>query len=471
MLISLIFFCVHALGLLTAMRAIMEVRTSQGTIAWVVSLVTFPWIALPAYWIFGRSSFSGYVSVRRKDLREGTPRMQQLMRDLDESGLKDALSRSHARLLENLAKTPFTTGNAAELLVNGEATFRAIFSAIATAQEYILVHFFILRDDALGTELQDALIARAKDGVKCYVMYDEIGHRPHKKYIQRFRDADVCIVPFNTRQGRSNRFQINFRNHRKIVVVDGRVAFVGGHNVGDEYLGRMPAMSPWRDTHVAVRGPVVQCVQLAFAEDWYWAKHESLTKLNWKPQRDPDGNAVALCLPTGPADEFETASLYFLHVIHAAEQRVWIASPYFVPDEQLMSALESAALRGVDVRILIPDNPDGLLVGYAVYAYLPTLEKAGVQIKRYLPGFMHQKVMLVDNAIASVGTANCDNRSFRLNFEITMVFSDEAFVRAVENMLQEDMSHCRNFYAKELTNASFFFRLVVRVCRLLAPIL
>src|SRR4029078_8478516 len=180
-----------------------------------------------------------------------------------------------ATLLEKLAKLPATRGNHTELLIDGEATFRAIFESIEQAREYVLVQFYIIHDDGLGRRLKDALIARARAGVRCYVLFDEVGsHDLPASYLQELRGAGVDIRPFNTRKGDANRFQINFRNHRKIVVVDGRTAFVGGHNVGDEYLGKDPKVGAWRDTHVKVTGPVVQCVQVSWLEGWTWAPGE-----------------------------------------------------------------------------------------------------------------------------------------------------------------------------------------------------
>jgi cardiolipin synthase len=460
----------HVIGFFTSIRAVMEVRTSQGAIAWAISLNTFPVISVPAYWIFGNSRFEGYVKARREDVIESQPLMRQLAEDMRCFLLEDAEYSERALLLERLAKIPFTTGNDTRLLIDGEETFDAIFEGIASAEDYVLVQFYILRDDGLGTRLQQALMGKAAEGVHCYVIYDEIGNVPGREYRRALEDAGVRILPFNTRQGRGNRFQLNFRNHRKIVVVDGKVAWVGGHNVGDEYLGLDPRHSPWRDTHVELRGPVVQCVQLSFVEDWNWAAREVLADLNWTPTEAPGGTVTALSLPTGPADTFETATLFFLHVINEARDRLWIASPYFVPDEQIVSALQSAALRGVDVRVLIPDNPDMLLVDLSGYSYLPELEPAGVRVFRHLPGFMHQKVVLIDDETAAVGTANFDNRSFRLNFEITIVMVDKAFALEVERMLLEDLSDSREAFASDFTERSFPFRLAVRVSRLMAPL-
>jgi cardiolipin synthase len=460
----------HLLGALTSIHAILGVRTSQGAIAWVVSLNTFPYVAVPAYWILGRSNFEGYIVLRRKVEAEMSDAERQVARDLLAMRPAPESEPASATLLEKLAKLPATRGNHTELLIDGEATFRAIFESIEQAREYVLVQFFIIQDDGLGRRLKDALIAKARAGVRCYVLFDEVGsHHLPDAYVNELRGADVDTRRFNTRQGKSNRFQLNFRNHRKIVIVDGHTAFVGGHNVGDEYLGKSPKFGAWRDTHVKVQGPVVQCVQIAWLEDWNWAAG-ARPALNWKPTPAPGGqDGLAFCLPTGPADEFETCTLFFLHAINAAKKRVWIASPYFVPDEQFISALQLAALRGVDVRILLPANPDHLLVFLSSFTFLPEMEKAGVQVWRYNAGFLHEKAILVDD-YCGIGTANFDNRSFRLNFEITLLFAEPATVREVEAMFATDFGRSTQAAAADFTARAWWFRLAARTSRLMAPI-
>ncbi len=320
---TLLIVSCHVVGALTSVHAILGVRTSQGAIAWAVSLNTFPYVAVPAYWVFGRSNFEGYVVLRRKAETEMDDAERQVARDLLAMRPATDAMPSSATLLEKLAKLPATRGNHAELLIDGEATFRAIFESIGQAREYVLVQFYIIRDDGLGRQLKEALIARARARVRCYLLYDEIGsHELPPDYVNDLRAAGVDARPFNSRQGASNRFQLNFRNHRKVVVCDGRTAFVGGHNVGDEYLGKDPKLGAWRDTHVKVQGPVVQCVQVAWLEDWSWATG-SRPKLEWKPVLAPgDGEGLAFYLPSGPADEFETCTLFFLHAISAAKKRV-----------------------------------------------------------------------------------------------------------------------------------------------------
>jgi cardiolipin synthase len=285
-------------------------------------------------------------------------------------------------------------------------------------------------------------------------------------------DAGVDARKFVSTTNKIGKLQINFRNHRKIVVVEGKIGFTGGINVGDEYLGksRIPNLTPWRDTFARVEGPVVQFLQVPFAEDWFWTTKKLLTNLSWEPGPAMSGNMNALALPTGPADPFDTCALFFASGINSAKRRIWIASPYFVPDGQIVSALQLAALRGVDVRILIPQHPDSRMVYYSGFTYLPEVEKAGVKIYRYQTGFLHQKCMLVDDDFASVGTANLDNRSFRLNFEVILAVMDREFARNVEAMFVKDFERSKRASAAEMEDASFFFRLTARVCRLLAPI-
>ena len=470
-LLSWILVVIQILGILSAVRAVMDARTSQGAIAWAIALIAFPWLALPLFWIFGKRKFEGYVLERRSALSEASPLAKQTFQALSDRDL--LVHTDHARQLpfERLAKLPFTTGNDAHLLIDGAATFASIFAGIESARDYVLVQFYIFRDDGIGRELQKRLLERAAAGVRVYVLYDEIGsHDLPRKCIRRMREAGIQVSSFHTVGGRANRFQINFRNHRKIVVVDGRDAWVGGLNVGDEYLGRDRKIGFWRDTHLHVQGPVVQAVQVAFLEDWHWAADE-LPPLNWDVQAAPTGaRKAALALPSGPADDLETCTLFFVAAINAATTRLWIATPYFVPDEQFITAVQLAALRGVEVRILVPKHSDNFLTGLSVWSCLDDLEPVGVEFYRYTRGFMHQKVTLIDDRYCTIGTANFDNRSFRLNFEITMGIADDALAAHVRSMLEADFANAERMTASELQARSFAFRFAVQAARLASPV-
>lgn len=469
---TIIFVTFHVLGLLSAVDAVMNTRTSQGAIAWGVSLVAFPYVAVPAYWILGRSRFKGYVTARRT----GDAKLQVLGLTVGDSARAYYVPESELRNVEagraaqSLAGMPFLTGNSAQLLIDGDATFASIIDGIDAANDYILFQFFIVHDDDIGRLVKEHLLAKAKEGVRVYFLYDEVGsHDLPKSYKDELRAAGAEVFDFHTRKGPGNRFQINFRNHRKVVVVDGHTTWIGGHNVGDEYLGRDPEFGHWRDTHVKIVGPAALAAQLSFVEDWHWATGNVL-ELNWTPVAAADGDMQVLILPSGPADRLETATLMFTHAINTAKNRLWIASPYFVPDEGIINALQLAGLRGVDVRILIPDKPDHFLVYMAAFSYLNETSETGVKFYRYLDGFLHEKAMIIDDLAVAIGTANFDNRSFRLNFEITAILGGEEFIGEVEQMFLADFAKSREMASDEYDAKPWYFKLGVKLARLTAPI-
>lgn len=470
--IGLVAVVLHVIGIVVAGHAVMNVRTSQAAVAWAIALITFPYITLPLYAVFGRDRFHGYMEALAD---ENIPirRIAQEVANAHSPEIVVPFEGSEASMaaLQLLAKMPFTRHNEVRLLVNGRATFDAIFDAIERAKEYILLQFFIVNNDRLGGEMQKRLIRKAAEGVKVYFLFDEVGsHALSSSYVNELNAAGVSMKPFRTTRGRANRFQVNFRNHRKIVVVDGLEAYVGGHNIGDEYLGGDPKLSPWRDTHVKVSGPSVLGIQLSFLEDWYWASR-SVPDLNWVPSIAEEGGKRVLVFGSGPADDMETCSLFFVQAINMARDRVWITSPYFVPDEAVLSALRLAAMRGVDVRIMMPEKIDHLMAYLAAFSFLDETACECLEIYRYQDGFLHQKVLLVDDELAAVGTANLDSRSLRLNFEIILVIADADFASEVAAMLEEDFSHCRKADIAEYEQRSLWFRIAVRVARLFSPIL
>jgi cardiolipin synthase A/B len=469
-IIGIVGLSIHAAGVILAAHAILYARTSQGAIAWALSLISFPYVAAPLYLVFGRKKFQGYVAARRAGDRQIDHLYEALAATLAPlRKMADGNQQNHG-VLETLAGFPFTGGNTTRLLVDGEATFEAIFAAIDAAQKYILVQFFIVRDDELGRKLQSRLIGRARAGVTVYFLYDEIGCIGlTKSYREELAQAGVQFKPFRTARGLKNRFQINFRNHRKIVVADGIAAYVGGHNVGNEYLGKSERFGHWRDTHVEIRGPAVGPIQLTFVRDWYWATGE-LPALNWACAGEASPGVPVLAVQTSPADGVDICTLLFLALISEARERLWITSPYFVPDETVYDALQLAAIRGVDVRIMLPAKPDHILVYLSAFSYLESAESVGVKFYRYNAGFLHQKVMLVDDKLAAIGTANLDNRSMRLNFEITVLCADPLFARDVESMLVRDFADCTAATRDDLQSRGVWFRLGVRLARLLSPV-
>lgn len=464
----------HLLGLICSVRALFSVRTPQGAIAWIISLNTMPIIAVPAYLVFGRSKFRGFIFARQSEDREMVHFLDSLKKEITPFVLKldESSPGSYGRIkaIEHLAEMRFVTGNKADLLIDGKATFASIFEGIDNAVDYILIQFFIIHNDELGNELKRRLCKKAAEGVRVFFLYDEVGsNKLPASYIKELRDAGARIHSFQTTRGSGNRFQLNFRNHRKVVVVDGHTGWIGGHNVGDAYLGKTTKFSGWRDTHMQLWGPAVLGLQFSFLEDWNWATDEQLS-VNWDVKAATEGNIPMLILPSGPADAVATASLMFQHAIHSAVNRIWIASPYFVPDDGIINALQLANMRGVDVRVLIPDEPDHLIVYMSAFAFIGKMLASGIEIYRYTRGFMHQKTFLVDDSVAAVGTANLDNRSFRLNFEITAIVLDRGFAAEVEQMLREDFSGSRKMTLKEVEVKPFWFKAAARAAYLTAPL-
>ncbi len=465
----LVVVLLYVIGFFHILHALMNTRTTQGTIAWVVSLLFMPIFAIPSYWLLGRSRFEGYVRARRGNDTE----LRKIAKDMSDNLKKFAIDLPEEdffeRCAEELGGLPFTKGNRLNLLIDGEETFEEIFSALKRAEKYICVNFFIVKHDRIGKKFQHALIDRANAGVKVYFLFDEIGsHKLSSTFLGELEDAGVECQSFGANRHWWSRLQLNFRNHRKILIVDGIEAYLGGLNVGDEYLGRSKEFGAWRDTHLYIQGPAVQSVQLVFLEDWFWACNE-IPHLSWESNEQRE-NQISAIIPTGPADPLESWEMLVTEAANSSREKLWIASPYFVPDEGVITALQLAAMRGVDVRIMLPERPDHILVWLSSYTYYEQAIPFGVKLYRFQDGFLHQKVMLIDQRMAAVGSANLDNRSFRLNFEVTAFVTDADFIQEVNHMLEQDFSNCIEARVEEFTDKSYLFKIACRAARLMSPL-
>ncbi|MDB5621815.1 MAG: cls [Devosia sp.] len=458
----------YLLAVVCAVREIMNSRTSQGSIAWLLSLLLLPFPTAFLYLIFGWKFFDDYATDRIRNGRSARP-----LRAKDLS-LIDRDTSERWPVQSKVSEVPFLNGNKVELLIDGQATFDSIFAGIARAKSYLLVQFYIVRDDRLGQELAERLIERANAGVKVFLLYDDVGSTGMpRRYRKWLRDAGVRVAGFNQRHKFLRMYgpsRINYRNHRKIVVVDGEEAWVGGHNVGVEYLGQDKRFGHWRDTHVRVSGPAALGCALLFREDWEWATGEVLPSAPPETVKTP-GDESVLVMGSGPADKLEECAIAFTDIIGRARERLWIVSPYFVPDTDIRTALFAAKLRGVDVRVMLPNVPDHKMVWLASIAHADAMVEHGVSIYRYVNGFLHQKVVLMDDQIASVGSVNFDNRSFAINFEITLWFTDPKSIAAVESMLIQDFEGCRQVELEEVTKRRLPMRFLTQAARLLSPLL
>ncbi|WP_299821069.1 cardiolipin synthase [uncultured Jannaschia sp.] len=411
-------------GLFVARAALTTARTPQGAAAWVVFLIAFPLLAIPAFALFS--------SVARSTSPKGA----------QEAEATSAPAGARLDALTGIVGARVTEGNAATLLIDGRETFDAIFAAIDGAEREVLVQFYIIRADGTGEALRARLTAAARRGVDVRVLCDVVGSIfLGFRYVRALKAEGVRFQGIVAPHRALGRIGVNFRNHRKAVVVDGQIGFTGGINVGDEYIDGGARFDAWRDTHIRLEGPMVDQLRAIFAADWAGLTGETLRPAAELPSKpEAPGPCQGLVAGFGATDALERGSLLLCGLVGLATRRLWIATPYLVPHADLATALKLVALRGADVRILIPAPSDNVLAWYASRAAARDLVAAGIAVHAYRPGFMHSKVMLIDDDVASIGTVNLDIRSALLNFEETALIENRNFAARVEAMLAEDFA-------------------------------
>ena len=455
-------------GFFCAFLALWRSRTPQGTVAWILALITVPMLSVPLFLIFGRKKFIGYIKKRQDFDREASNEIKEI-----EKLLNSKLNVSPLPYLSNLIDQSetlgFTEHNKINLLINGEQTYSSMLQTIEGAEKYILLQVYIFRDDNIGMRFAELLMNKAKAGVKVYFLTDRIGSELGSRFLKKLQKAGVNVHIFSSWKNWGGHFQVNFRNHRKILVVDGKTAYLGGHNIGDDYLGKWKSIGPWRDTHLRVEGPSALSAQLSFFKDWHWAKEE-IIDLDWSPHPSPE-NGKALIFPTGPADEKENCLLAHLALINNARKRIWIATPYFVLPESIVYALELAALNGVEIKVLVPSYSDNRLIQYASKVYIERLIRKGVEFYEYTPGFLHQKVMLIDDEAALVGSVNLDSRSLFINFEVFGVTPEPEVIKTVDLMLTKDFEKSRKIDKLAFLKRPLFQQVLSRATNLVSPML
>ncbi|MEC2073763.1 cardiolipin synthase, partial [Alkalihalophilus marmarensis] len=378
------------------------------------------------------------------------------------------------RLAHKLGKNPISFSSETKVLTDGKETYAHILQALKMAEHHIHLEYYIVRHDDLGNQIKDILISKAKEGVHVRFLYDGVGSwKLSKSYVEELRDAGVEMVSFSPVKLPFLTHTINYRNHRKIIVIDGVVGFVGGLNIGDEYLGKDAYFGYWRDTHLYVRGEAVRTLQLIFLQDWHYQTGETILNQTYlSPSLSmTKGDGGVQMIASGPDTRWEVNKKLFFSMITSAKKSIWIASPYFIPDDDILSALKIAALSGIDVRILVPNRPDKRIVFHASRSYFPELLEAGVKVYEYNRGFMHSKIILVDHEIASIGTSNMDMRSFHLNFEVNAYLYRTSSVTKLVSDYVYDLEHSNQINFSLFKNRPFFHRLIESTSRLLSPLL
>lgn len=447
-----------------------ENRNPIRSLAWVIALIFLPGVGLIFYAFFGRS-MRGRHLISRHNKRKLFRRQTSRRHDLKATSLTPT-EQQVVKLSHRVSRYPFTINNRAKIFINGKDKFVALKEDLLNARESIYVQYYIFQDDTLGSEIADILIQKAKEGLDVKVIYDHVGSfSASRKFFKRLNDSGVESRPFFRVTFPQLANRINWRNHRKIVVIDNHVGYIGGMNIADRYLGVQDDGSVWRDTHMRVEGEIVESLLSAFAIDWNFLKEDGFLRVGELREHSMENQTGMQLLTSGPTEEWDNLELTYLRAIAGATKCVYIQTPYFLPTDSLLRALEAASLANVDVRIMLPVKSDSLLLKYAGFSYIKQCLKAGIKIYLYTPGMLHSKVMIVDDSFVTTGSVNFDFRSFENNFEANLLIYDKSINREMKDIFFDDLKHC---YKLNLTNWSKrprWHRILESLLRLLSPIL
>ncbi|MFC4811425.1 cardiolipin synthase [Paenibacillus sp. GCM10023250] len=456
---------------------VLEYRRPSKTVAWLLILFALPLIGFVMYYFLAQE-YRRRRTLRRRGVVTKETMLQALLRcklvhrPEDMRGEEFRCQERLFRMLQSTAFSPITGRNETTVLTNGDATFGAMLAAIEAARHHVHVEFYTIRDDGIGRRLKDALVRKARAGVEVRVIYDGLGSLElPARYLRELQEAGVETQCFLQAKLAFFNKRMNFRNHRKIVVVDGLVGFVGGINIGDEYLGGNPKLGFWRDTHLQVNGDAVYFLQEVFIQDWWFTARKRLANPVYMPEHDCRGEEQVQIVASGPNNKDATILECVFAALAVAKTRIYITTPYFIPDPSVLMALRTAALSGVDVRIIIPYVADTRLVLFATLSYVEELLSAGVRVYRYHGGFVHAKVLIVDRLLASVGTANMDMRSFFSNFEINALLFDEQAIERLEVDFMADLASCEEVNRSHFQRRPAWQKAGEMAARMLSPLL
>lgn len=458
-----------AVILFTIVIVLLDNRNPVKTMAWVLVLVFLPVVGLAFYFFFGRNtrkerliSKKGFSRLSKRPMAEY--QAQEALGDF--TGRNQLIPFFH-RVSNAL---PFE-GNDVQVFTDGYSMYQELFRRIAKAKHHIHLEFYIFEDDAVGRLLRDLLIDKAREGVSVRLLYDDVGCWDVNPM---FYDEMLC-EGIEVRSFLKVRFpqftsKVNYRNHRKLAIIDGKVGFIGGMNIALRYLNGVP-WGVWRDTHICLKGKAVYGIQTAFLTDWFAVDRTLLTSAQYFPKMDSVGTSVAQIVTSDPVGEWHDIMLGLVKAISCAQRYIYVETPYFLPTEQVMAAFQTAALSGVDVRLMIPKKADAFITHKGTMSYLDELMKSGVKVYFYRAGFLHSKLWVADDEWASVGSTNLDFRSFEHNFEANAFFYDEKTVCAMKEIFLEDMKKCMTLSQKIWDKRSFKNKIIESVVRLLAPLL
>jgi cardiolipin synthase len=453
-----------------------EKRSPEKTAAWILALVLLPVAGLIFYLIFGQEYRKTKMFSRRglKNLGRFRILASRQLRKLTkkELSIPEAAKEKEniVKLLMNNSHALLTTGNRLRILNNGHKTISAIFEAIEKAVHHIHLEYYIIEDDEVGNRLKELLIRKRREGVEVRVIIDDVGSWGlSKRFLRELREAGVDIQSFMEVRFPRLTPRVNYRNHRKIAIMDGETGFTGGINFADRYLKGLDKIGPWRDTHLQIEGDAVACLQVIFAADWYFVRKENLKGPGYfKTNSDFKGPAVQISA-SGPDSDWDSIGQAFFAAITSAKKEVFIVTPYLMPPPPILQALKITALGGVNVQILLPEFSDARISKWCSFSFVEELLEAGIRIFFYQKGFIHSKLIMVDGIFCSIGTTNLDFRSLETNFEINTFIYDEAFTRQLTGYYHADLLNSREIVAGEWKKRSRIAHWKESLAHLISP--
>lgn len=471
---SILLIIAYVVSILSAISLIfIERKEPNTTWAWLLILFVLPGVGFIIYLIFGQNLSRQKIFREKKVVDEKKSKV--LMEKFKEEKEKGASSEFMELVRMNYTHSGalYTEGNSLTTFIDGEKKFEALINDIRDAKEFIHIEYYIFRMDNLGKTLIDELSKKVKDGVEVRFVVDAMGSKSiRNKDIKYIRSLGIKFHIFFPGILPLINIRLNFRNHRKIVVIDGEVGYVGGFNVGDEYVNKGDQFDYWRDTHIRIKGKAVNELNKRFILDWDYASEGELKNYDkyFKLQED-SGNIGIQIVSSGPDHKEEYIKNAYMKIINNAKKSVYIQTPYLVPDEPMKEALKIAALSGIDVRIMVPDKPDHFFMKWILSANMGDLMEWGVKFYTYQKGFIHSKTIVSDGKVCSIGTANLDIRSFQLNFEINAIIYDDKFSKEQEDIFIKDIEDCKLVTMEEYENRSRALKIKEALIRLVAPIL
>lgn len=456
---------------------LLESRNPEKTASWLAIFAILPFLGGILYSLFGCSPRKAKL-FRLKHLPDS--HLSQLSNHQKEVFSsediffqeKSSSSKRLARLLLQSSFAPLSRNNRITVLTNGEEKFRALFRDLELAKDHIHIEYYIFRADAIGKEMQTLLIHKSRSGVKVRMIFDGLGsrHLP-KSFLQALTDAGVEIGWFFPLRFPQLIGTLNYRNHRKLVIIDGKTGYLGGINVGDEYLSRDPKFGFWRDTHLRLEGESVKTMQVTFLDDWYFITQKEISDESYYPHLEPIGETLLQVIAGGPDSKQESMKELFFTILATAQKEILLTSPYFIPDESMIMALKSAALSGLKVKVLVQGKPDHKIPYFASSSYFEDLLNAGVEIFRYQKGILHSKVLTVDEQICIVGSANFDIRSFQLDFELSALIYSSELAERLNRDFNQDLKDSIQVNREEQVNRPLGQKMKEANARLFSPLL